>query len=211
MCAKWLCNFIWVFKISAPEEAKSHWLQLFLLFSTVRFRMSPQIDYLRWGIVALVAFVWLFSFIICVSQGNINIFIKALIYTILIHHQQVENVFPCLLSPSNWENGDCRLEERTNESESYCWRESERLQDWKTARPPDKTRPEQNRPWRKLGSEHAKSHWLHLFGFSPLCVFKCFLKLLASENAKSHWLHLFNFSPLCVFKCVLKVNAREEA
>ena len=50
-----------------------------------------------------------------------------------------------------------------------------------------------------VGREHlAKSHWLHLFGFSPLCVFKCLLKSPAWINAKSHWLHL------CAFKCLLK-------
>ena len=27
---------------------------------------------------------------------------------------------------------------------------------------------------------------------------------LARKDAKSHWLHFFDFSPLCVFKCVLK-------
>ena len=25
------------------------------------------------------------------------------------------------------------------------------------------------------------------------------------ENTESHWLHLFDFSPLCVFMCVLKL------
>ena len=45
---------------------------------------------------------------------------------------------------------------------------------------------------------------MHLFGFSPLCVFKCRLNELGSEQVKSHQLHLFDFSPLCVFKCVLK-------
>ena len=69
------------------------------------------------------------------------------------------------------------------------------------------------------------------FGFSPLCVFICVLKLRVCENAKSlgyicltflhcmfsnvswnglpqrmhiassHWLHLFDFSALCIFKC----------
>ena len=53
----------------------------------------------------------------------------------------------------------------------------------------------------------VKLHWLHLFGFSPLCVFKCVLKLPAWEDAKSHWLHLFVFSPLCFFICVLKFPA----
>ena len=35
--------------------------------------------------------------------------------------------------------------------------------------------------------------WLHLFGFSPLCVFKCALKASALEEAQSHSLHLFDF------------------
>ena len=67
------------------------------------------------------------------------------------------------------------------------------------------------------------------FGFSPLCVFICVLKLRVCENAKSlgchlfdfstlyvfsgnglpqrmhiassHWLHLFDFSALCISKC----------
>ena len=87
--------------------------------------------------------------------------------------------------------------------------------------------------YRLLASENEKSHWLHLldfpnvskshlFDFSPLCVFKCFLELLASENTKSHWLHLFNFpnvwksslshfSPLCIFKCFLKLLASEKS
>ena len=59
--------------------------------------------------------------------------------------------------------------------------------------------------------EESKSHWLHLFDFSPMCVFKCLLNSHASEDAKSHWLHWFYFSPLCVFKCVLKWPAWQEA
>ena len=59
--------------------------------------------------------------------------------------------------------------------------------------------------------EDAKSHWLHLFDFSRLCVFMCFFKLSAWEDAKSHWLRLFDFSPLCVFMCVLKWPALEDA
>ena len=46
-----------------------------------------------------------------------------------------------------------------------------------------------------------------MFDFSPLCVFKCLLKLLGSEHAYSHWLHLFDFSPLCVFKYFRKLPA----
>ena len=44
-----------------------------------------------------------------------------------------------------------------------------------------------------LGSEEAKSHWLHLFGFYPLCVFKCVLKLPSRIVVNSQWLHLFVF------------------
>ena len=36
--------------------------------------------------------------------------------------------------------------------------------------------------------------------FPQLCLFICLLKDLGSEHAKSHWRHLFIFSPLCVFK-----------
>ena len=53
----------------------------------------------------------------------------------------------------------------------------------------------------------AYSQCLHLFGFSPLCDFKCLLKSSAREDIKSHWLHLFDFSPLCVFKRFFKSPA----
>ena len=53
----------------------------------------------------------------------------------------------------------------------------------------------------------VKSHWLHLFGFSPLWAFKCGLKLAAWINLKSHWLHLFDLAPLCALKCLLKSPA----
>ena len=43
------------------------------------------------------------------------------------------------------------------------------------------------------------------------CVFKWVLKVSAREDAKSHWLHLFDFSPLCFFKCLLKWLAWDEA
>ena len=42
----------------------------------------------------------------------------------------------------------------------------------------------------------TKSHWLHLFGFSPLCVSKCLLKELGSAQAKSHRMHFF----VCVIR-----------
>ena len=49
------------------------------------------------------------------------------------------------------------------------------------------------------------------FSHTDLCLFVCLLKELGSEHAKSQWLHLFDFSPLCVFKCALKLSAREDA
>ena len=58
---------------------------------------------------------------------------------------------------------------------------------------------------------YANWHGLHLFCFSPLCIFKCALKWLAWEEAYSHWLHLFDFSPLWISICFLKSPAREDA
>ena len=48
--------------------------------------------------------------------------------------------------------------------------------------------------------------------FSPfyMCLFICLSKELRAEQAKSHWLHLFDFSPLCLFKCLLKWLAFED-
>ena len=80
--------------------------------------------------------------------------------------------------------------------------------------------------------EKRHSHILlvHLFDFTPLCVFKyflegsarkdayvtfslcvfkCLIKLPALEDAKSHWLRLFDCSLLCIFKCCLKSPAWE--
>ena len=36
------------------------------------------------------------------------------------------------------------------------------------------------------------------FGFSPLCLFKCLVKLFAWKDARSHSLQLFGFSPVCL-------------
>ena len=63
----------------------------------------------------------------------------------------------------------------------------------------------------QVASLDAYSHWFHLFFFSPVCVFKCFLKLPASDDAYSHWLHLFDCSPLCLFKLALKLLLVEQA
>ena len=44
-----------------------------------------------------------------------------------------------------------------------------------------------------------------------LCVFKWFLKLPACKDAKSHRLHLFGFSRPCVCKCLFKLAGADEA
>ena len=42
-----------------------------------------------------------------------------------------------------------------------------------------------------------------MFDFSPVCVFKCFLKMSEQEDLKSHWLYLYDFPPVYI-RCVLK-------
>ena len=51
-------------------------------------------------------------------------------------------------------------------------------------------------------------HPLHLFGFPPLSVCKCLPKLPTCEDAKSHWLHLFGLSRLCIFKWLLTFHGK---
>ena len=44
-----------------------------------------------------------------------------------------------------------------------------------------------------VSSNHLPvSMHIHTGYISPLCLFKCLLKLLTCEDAKSHWLHLFD-------------------
>ena len=76
----------------------------------MRFQMCPQITF---------AFVGFFSFIICVSEGNIFIdptFNKVIIYKILIHHLQFGIVVPAY---RQFETEKMK-EEITDESESHC-------------------------------------------------------------------------------------------
>ena len=42
------------------------------------------------------------------------------------------------------------------------------------------------------------------FYFMLLCLIECVFKLSSREDANSHWLHLLGFSPLCIFKWLLK-------
>ena len=59
----------------------------------------------------------------------------------------------------------------------------------------------------------AWSHWLHLLTFlrSSTVGFRMYPLSAGQVDTKLHWLHLFDFSPLCVFKCILKLPAWEEA
>ena len=124
-------------------------------FSAVHFKMASQAAF-HWGcILTLVALVWFFSSIICVSQRNIYIgptFTEVIICKILIHHHQVENGVPCVLSVSNWENGKWEWEKRTNESESH--RQYEILQDHQP-----QTRPEHNEDNERRKRQFVNDNW----------------------------------------------------
>ena len=47
--------------------------------------------------------------------------------------------------------------------------------------------------------------------FLHCAFFKTLLKLNGWEHVKLHWLHLFEFSPLCIFKCFSNWPAWDEA
>ena len=55
--------------------------------------------------------------------------------------------------------------------------------------------------------QDSKSHWLHLFNFSPLYLFRCvlniYLYILGSEETYI-CIGCISFSTLCIFICVLK-------
>ena len=55
--------------------------------------------------------------------------------------------------------------------------------------------------------KNARPHRLHFFDLSPLCVFKCYLKLLATEEAKAHWLHLFVILVCTLILALLKIKS----
>ena len=113
------------------------------LFSTVRFQMCPQIAWIRAGKVTLAAFVWLFSTVryqMCPQIACQRRGIVTLVAFVWLFSTVRFQMCPQIACPRR---GIIRL---------------------------------------------------HLFGLSPLCVLKCLLKDLGSEQAKSHWLHLFDFS-----------------
>ena len=47
----------------------------------------------------------------------------------------------------------------------------------------------------------TNSHWVHLWFFLPLWVFRCVFKFSVLIEENSHWLHLKGLSPVCVFRC----------
>ena len=46
-----------------------------------------------------------------------------------------------------------------------------------------------------LKLKEANPHWLHLWDFSPECVFKCSFKAHFQLDVYSHWSQTFNFFP----------------
>ena len=119
----------------------SHWL-----FSTVNFQMSPRIACLRGCKVPLIAFVWHFSIKLS-SASSVHLDQSKYLYIGCICFTFLHCAFQmCSLACLRW----------------------------------------------------CKVTLVACIGLSPLCVIKCCLKPSAQEEAKSHWLHLFDFSPLCV-------------
>ena len=49
------------------------------------------------------------------------------------------------------------------------------------------------------------THWLHWYGFSPLCVLRWVLRSLCFDHDLSHWLQWYVFSPVCVLKWILRI------
>ena len=58
------------------------------------------------------------------------------------------------------------------------------------------------RRWAARFAERANAagHWLHLYGFSPVWILMCSVRMLARENAAPH-LHLKVLSVLCLCMC----------
>ena len=45
------------------------------------------------------------------------------------------------------------------------------------------------------------SHYLHWYGFSPVCSYTWFFRSLCIVKSLSHWLHWYGFLPECSFIC----------
>ena len=55
--------------------------------------------------------------------------------------------------------------------------------------------------FKSLCIEKALSHWLHWYGFSPVCSYTWFFRSLCIVKSLSHWLHWYGFLPECTFIC----------
>ena len=73
------CAFSNVSSNRLPVRMHSHIGYIFLLFSTVRFKMCPQIACLRHGKVTLVAFVRLFSTVCFQMSSQITFLIRCIV------------------------------------------------------------------------------------------------------------------------------------
>ena len=56
----------------------------------------------------------------------------------------------------------------------------------------------------------ASTHWLQLYGFSPVCIHWCDSRSNLCEKALSHWLHGHGFSPLCHQMCLKTTISRKK-
>ena len=60
-------------------------------------------------------------------------------------------------------------------------------------------------------TEKAFPHWLHWYGFSPVCILIWIIRRLFLEKALLHWWHWYGFSPVCVLSCFVRSAFCEKA
>ena len=132
------------------QSMHSHIGGIYLVFFHCAFLMCPQMACLRGYIVALIAFIWLFSAVRFQMSPQISCVSGCIITSVAFDFSKL-CVFRCILkwpasedAKSHWLRllGLCPL------CIFIC-------------------------VLNLSAREYVKSHWLHLFDFSPLCVFKC--------------------------------------
>ena len=148
------------------------------LFPTVHFQMCPQSSCMNRCKVTLVAFVWLFStvyFQMCPQSAYMNrckVTLVAFVwlFTFTTVHFQMSPQMVCT------RRGIITLV-------AFVWLFST-------------VHFQMFFFFKLLAWEDTKTHWLHLFGFSPLRVFKCIFKALALLKGLLQWSHM-KVSPMC--------------
>ena len=138
---------VWIIIFSSDWIESITSLQQVTLWVLKCLLKSPQIACLRGCIIALVAFVWLFS-TVCFQMFPQRTWIRACKVTLVTFVWLLSTVLFQMWPQIACMNG-CKVT-----LVAFVWLFSTvhfRL--------------------KELGSEHVKSHWLHLFDFSPLCIF----------------------------------------